>query len=191
MSKVISPRVTRAAAGLAVLSAFAVMPMAARANIDTTDALGTLTGGSLTVTAPDITPFGATLTGITQTVTTDVSAWNVTDATGSDDGYSITVSASAPAVAGGSAGTGGSMTLTPTTASAAAGNPATTGPDTKTAQLISGAAATISNAAAGSGQGSWNYAAGEDALSVVIPGNASAGAYSSTLTYTTAVPVGV
>lgn len=159
-----------------------------------TDATGTLSAGSLSNTAPAITAFSATLTGVTQTVPTAVGAWSVTDATGSNSGYSVTVAASAPTVGGttAGAGTGGSLTLTPTTATAASGNPAIIGPVARSAQLLSTTAATIENAIVGTGQGKWEFAADSGAtknLSVVIPGNASSGAYSSTLTYTTAPPV--
>ena len=185
-------RVARLVAGLAVVSAFAVAPMAQAAD---TNATGTLTAGSLSNTAPTITSLGnVALTGVNQTLTTAVGAWSVNDARGSNLGYSITVAATAPTVDGsaGAAGTGGSMTLTPTTATAAAGNPAITGPVAAAAQLLSTTAATIDNAAAGTGQGQWDFAADSGAtknLSMVIPGNASAGAYSSTLTYTTAPAV--
>lgn len=189
MPKFRSSRIPRVAAGLAVLATIAAVPVAAQAA--DTDATGTLTGGGLSNTAPAITPFAATLTGVTQTVTTAVGAWSVTDARGNNGGYTVTVSATAPTVDGATAGagTGSSLTLTPTTATAAAGNPATTGPVARPAQLLSTTAATIEAAAVGTGQGQWNFAADAGAtknLSVVIPGNASAGAYSSTLTYTSA-----
>lgn len=187
-----SSQAARIAAGLAAVAALAATPVLAQAA--DTDATGTLTAGALTNTAPAITTFGATLTGVTQTVATAVGAWSVTDATGSNDGYSVTVSATAPTVGGEelAAGTGGYLTLTPRTATAAEGNPASDGPVASGAQALSTTAATIANAPAGTGQGSWDYAA--DALlvknlSVVIPGDASAGAYSSTLTFTTAIPV--
>ncbi|CAN5828402.1 hypothetical protein BH18ACT7_BH18ACT7_13100 [soil metagenome] len=181
----LNARVARIVAGLAVVSAFAVAPMAAQAA--DTDATGTLSAGSLTNTAPAITAFSTALTGVNQTVNTAVGAWNVNDARGSNAGYNITVAATAPTVGGSApaAGTGGSLTMTSTTATAAAGNPAATGPVTSAAQLLSPTAATIANAAATTGQGQWNFPTAGN-LAVVIPGNASAGAYSSTLTYTSA-----
>jgi hypothetical protein len=145
--------------------------------------------------APAITAFNLTLNGSTRTVTTKVGAWSVTDATGSNAGYSVTVADTAPTVTGAvgaSAGTGSALTLTPTTATAASGNPAGTGPVAEAAQLLSTTAATIDNAAATTGQGEWDFAADTGAaanLSIVIPADASAGAYSSTLTFTTAAPV--
>jgi hypothetical protein len=151
--------------------------------------------GPLSNTAPVIAPFSATLTGLMQTVRTGVGAWSVTDATGSGEGYSVTVTATAPTVNGSEAraGTGGSLTLTPRTATAAAGNSARTGPVARSPQVLDTTAATIQNAVAGTGQGEWDFAA--DAvngagLAVRIPGDAGAGVYSSTLTFTTAPPAG-
>lgn len=190
MSKFLTPRLTRGVAGLAVLSAFVVAPVAAQA-ADTT-ATGTLTGGSLTNTAPTITAFGATLTGVNQTVTTDVAGWNINDATGSGKGYSVTVSATAPTVGGlaANAGTGGTMTLATGAATAASGNSATVAPETKAAShVLTSSAFTLVDALPGAGEGQWDFAAAADNLSVVVPGDASAGAYSSTLTYTSASKV--
>jgi hypothetical protein len=185
----LASRAARVAAGLVVVSAFAAAPIAAQAVAPTTDATGTLTAGSLSNTAPPITPFSATLTGLTQTAHAAVGTWSVTDATGSNDGYSVTVSATAPTVGGvtAGAGTGGSITLTPRTASAASGNPAATGPVAQSPQTLGTSAATIETAAVNTGQGEWDFAADSGAtkdLAVVIPGDASAGGYSSTLTFT-------
>lgn len=195
MTKFSSPRTFRAAVAVAVVGAFAVVPVAAHANPpNTTDADGTLTAGGLTVTAPGISTFDTALTGVTQVIPAQVGAWNVTDATGSNDGYSITVAASAPTVNGltSDAGTDPTLQLTPTTATAATGNPATTGPVAEAVQTLTTTPSTIDNAAPGTGQGEWDFAAdtGSTAnLAIVIPGDASAGAYSSTLTFTTATPV--
>ena len=192
MSRFLAPRVSRVAAGMAVLCAFAVAPVAAQA-ADTTLS-GTLTAGSLSDTAPTLGSVDATLTGLTQTLDTTVGSWSVTDATGSNAGYSVTVAASAPTVSGTghTIGTGSSITLTPSTATAASLNPASTGPVAESAQVLSTTAATIDNAPATNGQGEWDFAADSGStksLAVVIPGDASAGAYSSTLTFTTAPPV--
>ena len=189
MPKFSIPRTTRVSAGIAVLAVFAASSAAAQAA--DTDATGLLSAGALTNTAPAITPFGATLTGVNQTVTTDLGGWSVTDATGSSEGYNITVSATEPTVDGSApaAGTGGSLTLTSPDGVAAVGNPATSGPLDTGAQVLGSDAATIETATAGTGQGRWNFAAVADGLSIVVPGDASAGEYSSTLTYTAAVPV--
>jgi hypothetical protein len=181
----------RAAFALGVAAAFAVAPITAQAA--TTQATGTRTGGSVSNTAPAITAFTAGLTGRNQTVRTTVGAWSVTDARDNNAGYSVTVTASLPTIDGSSAaaGTGGSLTLTPTTATAASGNPPSTAPVPAPAQILSTIAATIENAPAGAGQGQWNFAAdigAVESLAALIPGDASAGTYSSTLTFTTAAP---
>ena len=83
------------------------------------------------------------------------------------------------------------MTLTPGTAVRASGNPAATGPIAEPPQRLSTIAATIANAAAGTGQGQWDFPADTGptkSLAIVVPGDASAGDYSSTLTFTTAPP---
>jgi hypothetical protein len=149
--------------------------------------------GSLSNTAPPIAAFTAGLTGLNQTVRTTVGAWSVTDARGSNAGYSVTVAASAPTVNGSSAaaGTGGSLTLTPTTATAASGNPSSTPPLPAPPQILGTTAATVENAPAGTGQGQWNFAADAgsvESLAALIPGDARAGSYSTTLTFTTAPP---
>jgi hypothetical protein len=189
MSKSLITRAPRFAAGIVLVAALAATPMSAQAA--DTNATGTLTGGSLTNTAPTIAPFSTALTGVNQTVETDLGGWDVTDATGSNDGYNVTVSATAPTVGGqaADAGTDGSLTLTAPTATADAANPASTGPVSQGSLELGTTGGTIQAAAAGTGQGKWDVAAAPDGLSVVIPGDASAGAYSSTLTFTTAVPV--
>jgi hypothetical protein len=200
MSKFTFPRRSRIITGLVLVSAFAAAPVVAQAA--TTQAQGLLSTGGLTNTAPAITAFPTTLTGVTQTVNAAVGTWNVTDASGSNRGYTITVGSSAPTDNSAADGTGtvlnpgtaadASITLTPTAATATAGNPTTTWPvdgagaTTSLAPiLVSTGAPTVANAAANTGQGSWDFA-GAGNLAVTIPGNASAGYYSSTLTYTSA-----
>jgi hypothetical protein len=126
-------------------------------------------------------------------VSTAVGAWSVTDARGSNAGYIVTVAASVPTVNGSTsaAGTGGSLTLTPSIATAATGNPPSIGPVPAPAQTLSPKPATIENAPPGTGQGEWDFNADSGAtksLTVVIPADASAGNYESTLTFTTAPP---
>src|SRR5450755_3897512 len=95
MHKFSTQRLTRAAIGLAAVSAFALAPVAAQATGDSgptgTDTSGVLAPGSLTFGS-----FDTTLTGVTQTVHTTVGAWNITDARGSHAGYSVNVTASVP-----------------------------------------------------------------------------------------------
>ncbi len=198
----LNSRVARIVAGLAAVTAFAVAPMAAQA--DDTPVTGTLGAGLLENTAPAITPFGTTLTGIAQTENTEVGTWNVTDATGSDDGYSVTVSAIAPTVDADSAPGGtapaviaGSTMLLYTTAAEVGANLNTPPVPQADAQLDVVAAggyvaSTIQNAPTGTGQGPWDFAVDDDpdaGLQIVIPGTATPGAYASTLTYTTAIPL--
>ena len=151
MSQFLAPRVSRVAVGMAVLDAFAAVPLAAQA-ADTT-ATGTLSAASLSGAAPVSVPFSATPTGGNQTVNTTVGGWSVTDATGSVHSYTVNVSAGAPTINGTSvAGSMGStwLTLTPTQAIPAAKHPApsTTTPVPATAQALEATAATIDGAAA-------------------------------------------
>jgi hypothetical protein len=197
MTKFLTPRVVRVAAGLAVASAFAVAPMVAQA--DTTTATGTIGAGALSEVAPAIAPFTAALTGVNQSVGTAVGAWSLTDAVGDGAAYNVSVSAGAPTIGGTSiAGSLGStwLALTPTTATADASNPApaSTHPVAIAGPVAVGAtAATIENAAVNTGAGQWDFAADTGAvhsLAVTLPGNAKSGAYSDTLTYTIAAGVG-
>jgi len=148
----------------------------------------------LSNTAPAIAPFSATLTGASQTVHAAVGAWSVTDPSGTDAGYRVTVAAGAATVGGdeAAAGTGGSVALTTRDPVAAAGNPVTLGPiATEGPQALTTIATTIATASLGEGQGIWNFRADagiEKSLSFVIPADASAGAYRRTLTFTTAPP---
>ncbi len=124
----------------------------------TTDATGTLSAGSLSNTAPAITAFTGTLSGVNQTVRAAVGAWNVNDAVGDAAAYHVTVSAGAPTIAGTSiAGSLGStwLVLTPTTATADPSNPVlTAGPTAVATPVALGAtAAPIDSAAAATGAG--------------------------------------
>jgi Ice-binding-like/WxL domain surface cell wall-binding len=145
-------------------------------------------------TAPSIAPFTTQLTGRNQTITTSLGAWSVTDARDSNAGYSVTVAASRPTVGGSAAaaGTGASLTLTPGSAAADNYNPPSTAPVAALPQLLSPTPATIEAAPAGTGQGQWEFPADSGAaasLAILIPGDSAKGAYSSTLTFTTAPPV--
>ena len=144
-------------------------------------------------TVPPITPFTTQLTGRNQTITTSLGAWSVTDARDSNAGFSVTVAASPPTVDGSAAaaGTGASLTLTPGTPTAAAYNPPSTAPIATSPQLLSATPATIENAPAGTGQGQWEIPADSGAapsLAIMVPGDSAMGAYSSTITFTTAAP---
>jgi hypothetical protein len=182
----------RAAVALGTAAAFAVAPIAAQAT--NTNATGTLTAGSVSNTAPVITPFTAVLTGVDQTVHTAVGAWDVDDATGAGPGYTLTVTAGVPFnnVTALTASLGTTwMTLTPNQAVADPSNPApaSTAPVPAGPQALGATAATIDSAAVNTGSGMWDFPADTGAaasLAVVIPGDALAGAYSDTLTFTSA-----
>jgi hypothetical protein len=187
----------RAAVALGMVYAFAVAPAVSQA--DTTVATGTLSAGGLSVAAPPITAFTATLTGTNQIVNAAVGAWSLTDAIGDGAAYNVSVSAGAPSIGGTSiAGSLGStwLALTPTTSTRDVNNPAaaSTHPVAIAGPLAVGATAvTIENAAVNTGAGRWNFAAdtgGVANLAVTVPGNAVPGAYSDTLTYTIAAGVG-
>jgi hypothetical protein len=122
-------------------------------------------------------------------VNTNVGAWNFVDATESGLGYNVTVQASVPSVIGGAAGTGGSIALTPTAVTAEVGNDAVAPAAVGAGANLIGGTETLYTAVTTSGQGRWNAAAGTNSLHVGIPSDAEAGAYSSTLTFTTA-PLG-
>jgi hypothetical protein len=197
MTKCSIPRGLRIIAGMAVASAFAAAPIAAQA--DSTVATGTLTAGGLSVVAPAIAAFSATLTGVNQTVNTAVGTWNLTDAIGDGAAYNVSVSAGAPAINGTSiAGSLGStwLALTPTTSARDLSNPApnSTHPVAIAGSLAVGATAvTIENAAVNTGAGKWVFVGdtgGVQNLAVTIPGNAVPGSYTDTLTYTIAAGVG-
>ena len=199
MSHLSVPRGGRLRALAAAGTAAAVFGLSGSpaAEADTTTLQGTVGAGALSVAAPTVSPFEATLAGTTQTVHTKVGAWSVTDARGSGEGYSVTLSASAPTISGSdasspTAGTGFALQLTPSTATAASGNPTPTGPVASPDVSLSTSAQTIENAAPNTGQGEWNFPAdtGAGSLAVTIPADASDGSYSSTLTFTTAAPVG-
>ena len=149
--------------------------------------------GALSNTAPAIMPFAATLTGVTRTVHAAVGAWSVVDTRGSGAGYLVTVSATAPTVGGSAAaaGSGAGLTLTPRAPTAAPGNAASPGPGPAGAQPLGPTAATIAGVAPGGGQGEWVFPADggvDKSLGIVIPADAAAGTFSSTLTFTTAPP---
>ena len=94
----------------------------------TPDATGTLDAGALSNTAPAITRVRRhDLTGVAQAVHGDVGAWTVTDATGGNDGYTITAAAGAPTVAGGTAGHGSTLTAPPSWSDGGGTRPPTTG----------------------------------------------------------------
>jgi hypothetical protein len=148
---------------------------------------------TLDIVAPQITNLSATLTGAPLPLDTPVLDMDVTDATGSNLGWNVTAIATAPANnAGGapmSARTSAPVSLAVATPTPVTGNGAVP-PTTKGLQLLT-AAATIAHTAVGEGQGGWVFPAdATQLLHIVIPADATAGTYTSTLTFTVAPGVG-
>lgn len=165
----------------------------------------TVTAGALTLTAPASLSWAATLNGTNQTVVDTTAAdqqYTVTDATGSGAGWHVTVSATTftngahtLANAGTFVNTGSvtsvSATTSPTAACAAAVSctlptNSTTYPVAITTAPTSPAAVTIYDTAAATGLGQivigGSTAANPVGWWVNVPANASAGAYTSTVT---------
>jgi len=186
MPKYVSSRTTRVAAGLAVLSAFAVTPAAAQAATD--DASVVVTGAAAVAlsVAPTFGDFPATtLTGSDQVVTTSASNWEVTDATGVAPGWSVNIMADVPHNGGSTVVmTGAALALTAPTAATAGTNmlspPAVAGK----ANIIGGGGVNAANAAPGTGAGVWSLAQGLDHLKLTIPADAKAASYTTTITTT-------
>ena len=143
-------------------------------------------------TTPSASNFAnTTLTGAQQTVHTNFANWGVNDATGSGAGWHVTFQASQ------FTGTGpitlplDSLTLTPPAITPSGINLAV--PPVlqcvTSCVLDSGSAVQIVHALAATGQGGWtmtqaNLLGGD--LALTIPANASAGTYTSNLTFTLA-----
>lgn len=192
MPKFTTARLKRATIGVAVMSAFAVAPVAAQAQ-DTgsadTPLNGTLSAGSLTFDAPVITPFTAPTSGVLQTVETDVAGWPLADLRGTNAGYVVQVTASDSTVNGNpDAGSLLALNLAPVEPDPVGANANTAPTPSAPVDLDPTEEQTILSAAIGEGQGTWTVPAAADSLDVTIPATALAGAYASTLTYTTAPP---
>ena len=105
--------------------------------------------------------------------------WSVTDATGTEKAYDVTVRASEPTINGQPAGSLATVTLgcpgAPANAEGVTDGPALVGSGPLS---LSAAAATLASAAPGAGMGEWTFSHGANntALSVVIPADAPAGA---------------
>ncbi len=186
MPKYLSPRTTRVAAGLAVLSALAVAPAAAHAAADDASVVVTGAGAVALTTAPAFGDFpGATLTGANQVVATSASNWKVTDATGAAPGWSVNVSADVPHNGGSTiVMTGAALELTAPTAATEGTNASTAPVVAGKANIIGGGGVNAANAAVGTGAGIWTLAQGADHLKLTIPADAKAASYTTTITTT-------
>ena len=161
----------------------AAIPSAAFAN--NTVGTATLTGGALSLVTPAAVGFSATLTGSDQTVPA-TQAIDVVDGTGSASGWNVTLTSTQFATGGsnlpvnsvsdqgaiGSCDTGVTCTL--------ADNSATSYPIAVPAGTVAPTAVRIMSAASGTGMGaqSWTHN-----MVLAIGGNATAGTYNSTWTY--------
>ena len=179
----------------------ALAGVASAATSGTVPATATLTGGSLAIVAPTGINFAGTLDGsdlaLTDTATAD-NTTQVTDATGSGDGWDVTAVASGPfsdaALATG--GTDGAPVSgyndipeagfyfdgTPVFA-AATGSTATLASNDVTPDVNipdSGTGAQLFNAAAGTGQGIENVTG--TTWNLAVPSNTLAGVYTTTVT---------
>lgn len=178
----------------AAAAALALPAGAAAQATDTTSV--TLTAGTLTFSDVfDADNFANTpLTGLAQPVNTGTGTWAVNDARGSLLGWNVKIRATRfsdgavtptklPAGSLTYAGVGTSDI------SAGAGQLLTTGPAAVTvAAAIDSDSGTndqaMANAILGNGGGTWNFAAKASGLTLVIPADAKAGTYTSTITTT-------
>lgn len=207
-------RFAPAIAVLAVMASPAVAFAATNNATGTATATANISAGSLTLTAPSVaTPFsGVTLNGQVQTTKAALGNWTVTDATGTDNGWNVTLSATqftevAPSGAPtsftaltlptGSMALSGSRTIT--AASGATAIDATGGPLIKNASSLVDGQTAFKLVDAQSGYGAGTYTINEpisDGLTLTLdPGKTKidttnysgvATPYSSTLTYTVA-----
>ena len=177
--------------GTAVLAMAIGAPAGAAAATDNTSI--TLGPGTLSFSvAPTADDFpGTTLTGATQTITTNFNDWRVNDARGNGGGWNVTIAASQFSDGGSNALPTSSLTLKP---------PVVTKVDLLNLALPplpqgippwtidSGSAVKVESAQAGTGQGEWNFdhvnLSGSKDLSLTVPADAAAGTYTSTITST-------
>ena len=150
-----------------------------------TNLSGTITGGSLSLTAPaNVSDVAVNLTGNVIAAPVSLGPWSVTDPRGTGTGYTVAVSAAAPTVDGGAI-PGASVTMdtpvAPTSAGAVSQSEAplpTTGPIT----LGTSGATVLTASGSNDGMGEWDYASGSVTLN--LPANVMAGSLATTLTYT-------
>jgi hypothetical protein len=166
-------------ASLMVAALFAAAFFTTTPSASAADGTVTLSGGTLTITAPENFAFTAvTLDGLSDKPTTGVFTVGVNDPTGSNAGWrvlthSVNVAKTLPAT---TIASSAAVAVTDTTGATAATNSAVypyTFSATNTLPFY--------NAAADTGQGSHSYAV---TTSQVVPKNSLAGTYTATLTVT-------
>lgn len=185
MSIFLPGRAARVALGFGVAAAFVPAGLAQAA---TDDSAVTVTGtaGVALTTSPLFGDFpGITLTGDNQTVTTSVTNWMVTDATGTAPGWSANIIADLPHnAASTTVMTGAALELTVPTATTAGTNASTAPVLAGKANIIAGGGINAANAAAGTGAGEWTLTQGAAHLGLTIPADAKAESYTMTITTT-------
>ena len=169
-----------------MLGALATVGLAGGAHAATDTTSVAVTGGSTTLSAPAFGDFpGVTLNGSAQTRTASVGSWSVNDASGTGDGWEVSVSASALETSGGTPVTmsGATLTLTAPTVAATDSSNTATAPDVAGGDILAGTVK-VADADAGEGLGAWSFAQGASHLSLGVPADARAGTYTSTITTT-------
>ncbi len=180
-------RRTRVVAGAATaVAALAILAPGASAQATEDDAALTVSPGTASVSVlPTFGNFDAVQLNGTSTLPTkaQVTDWAVNDATGSGNGWEVTMSATTPTsdVASGSQTLNvATLNLAAPTATAGAGQAAEDLPAVLGGNLLGGSVK-VADADPGKGEGLWNLAHGADALTLTVPVDARA------LTYTTKV----
>jgi hypothetical protein len=154
---------------------------------------GTLDWG----TAPTVGSFGSVrLDGLTaKTTTASVGNWSVNDATGLLQGWHVNVAASQLATSGGATLPLRSVNYAGPTMSAGSGQLPALNPVLLTTRATpvpidlsaNGATAVgVVKALAATGSGLWNFTQGASDLTLTVPATATAGTYTSTVTFTLA-----
>jgi WxL domain surface cell wall-binding len=155
--------------------------MAAPASAATSTVTGTISAGTLSIVPSASAAFGLTLDGTNQTASYSVPT-TVTDATGSDSGWNLTIT-STQFTAGSYALPANASSLTSVgNTCLSTCNPVTNSigyPLAVPAAATAPTAVKFFSAAAGTGAGKWTTT---PTISVAVPGNTHAGSYTSTLT---------
>jgi len=175
---------------LLVVCASLVPPSTALASGASTSVI--LSAGTLSFsTTPSASNFPTTsLTGLQQTIHTELASWGVTDARGTAGGWHVTFQASQFSGPGPITLPTGSLALTAPVVSPNGVNLAAP-PLVQGASFVldGGSAVGIVHALEATGQGAWSMTqanAGGGDLTLTIPANAAAGTYTSNLTFTLA-----
>lgn len=178
-------RAARTALSLGVAAAFLPVGAAQAATDDSTVVVTGSAGVALT-TAPTFGNFpGATLAGVNQTLTTAVTNWVVTDATGARPGWSVNIVADVPHNATSTiVMTGAALALTVPVATTEGTNTSAAPVVAGKANIIAGGGINAANAAVGNGAGTWTLTQGATHLALTIPADAKAASYTTTVTTT-------